>query len=77
MSRFLNYKEEKPYELLMYNVFKTGGKKELDSVLEKYELEKEDYVFPVMILGGKMYTGLKEIREELHSAYLDAAGVSG
>lgn len=70
------YKDQYPYELQLYNVFKNGGKKEWDQILEVYDLEPENYIFPVMVLDGKMYTGMQAIREQLHEAYLEAAGVS-
>lgn len=70
------YKDVCPYELLEYNVFKTGGKDKWDAVSEEYSLENESYIFPVMVVGGMMYTGMSEIREHLYAAYLKAAGVS-
>lgn len=70
------YKEDAPYELLMYNVFKTGGLQEWEKVKETYGLEKEDYFFPVMVLDGVMYTGMDQIKSELHRAYLQASDIA-
>lgn len=70
------YKDECPYELRMYNVFTTTGNREWEKVKERYGFEKNDYVFPVMVLNEKMYTGMDEIEQELHEAFLKAADVS-
>lgn len=70
------YKKACPYEILEYNVFKTGGKKEWDAIAEKYELKNEHYIFPVMVIDGEMYTGMSAIREHLHTAFLKSAGIS-
>lgn len=70
------YQDVCPYELLEYNVFKTGGKEVWDAVAGEYQLENESYIFPVMILDGMMYPGMQEIREQLLPAFLEASGVS-
>ena len=70
------YQELCPFEIIENNVFKTGGKKAWDDIAEKYQLENESYIFPVMVLNGKMYMELPEICEQLHSAFLEAAGIS-
>lgn len=70
------YKDIYPYELLEYNVFKTDGKEKWDAVSAEYGLENESYIFPVMVLDGTMYAGMSDIREQLHTAFLKAAGIS-
>lgn len=70
------YQNACSYEILEYNVFKTGGKEEWDAIAKKYHLQNEGYIFPVMVLDGKMYRGMAEIQEQLHTAFLKAAGVS-
>ena len=70
------YKEAYPYELKMFNVFKTSGSDVWEEISETYQLENKDYVFPVLVIDGEMYRSMEEIREHLHDAFLDAAGVS-
>lgn len=70
------YKDSCPYELLEYNVFQTKGNEAWNAITEEYSLENENYVFPVMVLDGKMYTGMSEIREQLQSAFFRATGIS-
>ena len=70
------YKEEYPYELQMYNVFQTTGMQEWEKTAAEYDLENEEYIYPVMVLDGIMYKGMNEIKEQLHKAFLEACGVS-
>ena len=70
------YRDMCAYELLEYNVFKTGGKEKWDAMVEEYQLKNDNYIFPTMILGGTMYLGMEEISEHLSSAFLGASGAS-
>lgn len=70
------YQDECPYELFEYNVFKTSGKEKWDAMVEEYQLKNDSYIFPAMILEGKIYLGMEEIRKHLLSAFLDASGIS-
>lgn len=70
------YQDECPYELFEYNVFKTSGKEKWDAMVEEYQLKNDSYIFPAMILEGKIYLGMEEIRKHLLSAFLEASGIS-
>ena len=70
------YKEEYPYELQMYNVFQTTGMQEWEKTAAEYDLENEEYIYPVMVLDGTMYRGMDVIKEQLHKAFLETCGVS-
>lgn len=70
------YKEIYPYELKLYNTFKTEGRDKLESMLEEYDLAYDDLVFPVMLLNGEAYMGMKSIAEKIRENYLDAVDYS-
>ena len=70
------YKEAYPYELQCYNVFQTTGKQEWEKTAEMYGLKNEEYIYPVMVLDGKMYRGMEEIKENLQEAFLEACDIS-
>lgn len=56
------------------------GTEEFREVIEEqisvYQLKNDSYIFPAMILEGKIYLGMEEIRKHLLSAFLDASGIS-
>lgn len=70
------YKEQYPYKLEMYNVFKTTGEAEWEKTAETYGLENEEYIYPSVVINGEMYRGIDEIKENFHEMFLRAAGVS-
>lgn len=70
------YRELYPYELNMFNVFKSDGYASMQSVLEEQELSPEGIAFPAMLINGKIYEGLDMIEASLKQEYVSAVGSS-
>lgn len=70
------YRELYPYELRMYNVFKSDGYASMQSVIEEHELSLEGITFPAMLINGRIYEGLEQIEASLKQEYVSAVGSS-
>ncbi|MDL2233118.1 hypothetical protein LJC63_06000 [Ruminococcaceae bacterium OttesenSCG-928-L11] len=62
-----------PYRVTTYNVFELAGRQEYALALEAYGLSGENVEFPVMLLNGRLYSGMEHIRNNLREAFLTAA----
>ena len=67
------YKDEYPYELYLYNVFKSGERDTMEAVFKQYGLDTENLQFPVMLIDGSLYEGMDSINYNIRDAYLNAA----
>lgn len=62
-----------PYKLHIYNVFKKEGMEAAEKFLSKYEHQADQISYPAVLVHGKVYEGMEDIRENLLKAYLDGA----
>lgn len=65
-------KDDHPTTINMTNVYSTGGMEALERVCASYAVDPADIKFPVLMLGGKVYSSEAVIENNLREAYLVA-----
>lgn len=72
-EQIAGFRELYPYKLYMYNVFKNDGMEAAERILGGCRLQADQVSYPAVLIHGKLYEGMDEIRENLLEAYLEEA----
>lgn len=65
-------RERYPYRIVVANVYETEGRDLYGQVTDELGLDRDSLSLPLMIAGGKVYSGLDTIGDNLQEAYLVA-----
>ena len=61
-----------PYKLYTYNVFNVAGMREYKRIIEERELNTGGLGYPLLIIGGRVFSGLESIEKNLSEMFLTA-----
>lgn len=66
-------REENPYQIHTYNVFQTAGREKYESLTQTMGIPTDGLDFPLLIVGGKAFSGMESIQKNLREAFLTAS----
>lgn len=71
-EQLADVKDSYPYEVYAYNIYEQSGKASYQARLEEMGLDADSISLPLMIAGGRLYSGMDTIETNMKEAYLVA-----